>query len=181
MVLMVRRHDGKAYAKRADRGTIYAAPPSLVTQLTQEFRKDRVMPFEAADVTRFSIRHGQTTHVFARRDDKWIYEPEPDLPLDKAKVENLLLQVRDLRTPRFVEHTLEDLAPFGLDDPAVEVMVSFKDGSARTLRVAAEPVTRMGIGGYYASADGVDGVFLLTQPALDRIEVDLAALEAQAR
>ncbi len=175
--LRVTEHDGKHYAMRADRGTVYQVSGDFLRQLQAEVRTDRVLDFPDGQVSSFSIRKGDRTDVFERRDDRWVYPAEPDLPLDEAKVDNLLLQLHDLRTDRFVHHSVADLAAYGLSEPSHEVTVTVKDGAQHVLRVSS---LRGGSGteeGHYAAVDGRSGVFVLTDGSLQRFDVVLEELE----
>ena len=175
---MVAKHDGKYYAKRSDRGTVYEMGGDFFKQLVAEYRTDRVMDFEDGDVRRLSIREGDQTHVFEKKEDGgWIYQAEPDLPLDSKKVDNLLLQVRDLRTTRYVHHAESDLSVYGLSAPSHEVTVTLEDGSSRVLWVSANKGDDGTDKGYYATVEGRSGVFLLTADSLQRFEVSLDDLE----
>ncbi len=177
--LAVTEHDGKYYAKRADRPAVYEVTKGFYEQLRAEYRTDRVIDFDDSKVLRFSIRKGDTSHGFAKQDGRWIYEAEPDLPLDSDKVLNLLLQVRDLRTARYVRHTDADLKQHGLADPANEVVVSLEDGSERVLWVSDQVGQAGAERGYFANVKGRSDVFLLTDDSLKRLAVSLEKLEAR--
>jgi len=176
--LAVTEHDGKYYALRGDRGTIYEVAGDFHKQLLAEYRTDRVLEFDDAQVRRLSIRHGDESHIFVRDGDRWIYEAEPDLPLDAKKVDNLLLQVRDLRTDRYVCYVVDDLSTYGLTEPAHEATVTLDDGTSRTLRVSARKSERRDESGVYATVEEGDGVFLLSEASLSRFQVSLDELEA---
>ncbi len=176
--LKVAKHDGKYYAKRSDRGTVYEMGGDFFKQLVAEYRTDRVMDFEDGDVRRLSIRKGDQTHVFEKKEDGgWVYQAEPDLPLDSKKVYNLLLQVRDLRTKRYVRHAESDLSAYGLSTPSHEVMITLDDGSSQVLWVSAKKGDDGTDKGYYATVEGRSGVFLLTADSLQRFDVSLDDLE----
>lgn len=175
--LSVTQHDGKYYSKRADRGTIYEVTAQFYNQLRAEYRADRVMNFDEARVRRISIQKGDDTNVFDKQDDHWVYLAEPDLPLDKAKVDNLLLQIRDLRTDRYVRHTTDDLGAYGLSAPMHEVTVTLDDGSAQALLVSDKTGSHGSDRGFYATVRGKRGVFLLTGSSVKRFEVSLDELE----
>ncbi len=178
LVLAVTQHDGKFHAKRSDRPTIYEIDKGLYDQLFEEFRKAEVMDFDDDKVRRFSIRKTDETHVFVKQDDRWTYEAEPDLPLDSTKVLNLLLQVKDLTTERFVVNSVGDTAAFGLASSSSEVVVTLDDGTELTLAVSDRLSDATPVPGHYAIASGIDGVFLLTAHTLRRIDVNLDVLEA---
>ncbi len=176
--LAVTEHDGKYYALRGDRGTIYEVTADFHKQLLAEHRTDRVLKFDDARVRRMSIRQGDESHVFVRQEGQWIYEAEPDLPLDSKKVDNLLLQVRDLRTDRYVCYVIDDPATYGLSEPAQEVAVALDDGTSRTLRVSARSGDHRDDRGFYAMVVNGHGVFLLSEASLKRFQVSLGDLEA---
>jgi hypothetical protein len=175
--LAVAEHDGKVYAMRADRGTVYEVSNDFLETLLAEVRTDRVLEFPDDQVMRFSLRKGDRTDTFQRRDDGWIYEAEPDLPLDPAKVDNLLLQLRDLRTDRYVRHGDHDPESFGLSAPERLVTVSLANGTDYVLRISSQVGGRGDEAGHYASLDRRPGVFILTGDSLQRFEVRLNELE----
>jgi len=179
LTLQAAMHDGQFYVMRGDRPTIHEASPTLHQQLRAEYRTDRVLTFEKEDVSRFTIRHGEVTHAFVKHDNAWLYENEPDLPLDLAKVDNLLLQIRDLRTSRYVVQATDVLTPFGLDEPDLEVQISAKDGLELRLLVSSKTGIVHGDRGVFAHVKGNPGVFLLPADAIPRISVNLADLESK--
>lgn len=176
--LLATAHDGKHYLRRSDRGTIYEIALASYQELLAEYREDRVLSFDEEDVTRFSIRNAQVTHDFVRQDGKWVYEAEPDLPLDDGKVDNLLLQVRDLRTNRYATYQMSDAGRFGLDEPAHAVAVTLGDGSVLGIKISAQQVSSGKDRGVFARLAGDDSVFVLGQDSVQRIRVALDQLES---
>jgi len=87
------------------------------------------------------------------------------------------LQVRDLRTQRYVRHAEADLSAYGLSAPSHEVMVTLDDGSSQVLWVSAKKGDDGTDKGHYATVEGRSGVFLLTADSLQRFEVSLDDLE----
>ncbi len=179
VTLSVTQHDGKVYGKRLDRSAVYELTREFYDRLFDEYRTDEVLTFDDAAVKRLTIRFGRETHVFERRDDGWIYQPEPDLPLSTKKVDNLLLQVNDLRTTRYVSYAAEGLDAFGLSTPYHEVTVELADGTTRILRVSTQVCQRDPDKGLYAVVEGKTGVFLLTSETVKRFEVSIGELEAE--
>lgn len=170
-------HDGKHYLERAGRPAIYEVSSSFYSELFREYRTDRVMDFSEAGVRSFQIRNGDQLHRFELKDDRWVYGPEPDLPLDSNKVKNLLLQIRDLRTHRYVEHVGDASGSAGLSELAHEVHVEMKDGSKHYLRIGDHEITAGLDRGYASAVEGNPGLFLLTAETVNRIVVSLDTLE----
>ncbi len=176
--LAVTEHDGKFYAKRSDKPTIYEVSGDIYKQLFDEYRTTDVLAFVDTKVKQLSIRKGGQTHVFVKDSGKWTYQAEPDLPLDAKKVDNLLLQVKDLKTERYVRNAAaDDLATFGLSAPANEVIVVLDDGTRRVLHVSSQTNDKETDKGHYATVDNKRDVFILAPDQLKRIEVSLPELE----
>ena len=178
ITLAVAAHEGKHYARRTDRPTVYEMTGELLTLVTAEYRDDRVLLFDEGDVRQFSIRHDEVAHTFELVDDRWRLQAEPDLPLDDAKVKNLLLQIRDLRTPRYVRHTSAEPGSFGLTAPKHEVSVVLEGGQRLVLQVSAAIGSGDSDSGHYAAVAGRTEVFLLTPASIARFAVSLDELEA---
>ena len=175
--LGVTQHDGKYYAKRSDRPTIYAVGNSLHDLLTAEYRSDRVIDFDETTVAKFTIRRGAETHTFVKQQDKWTYAAEPDLPLGQAKVANLLLQIKDLRTPRYVVHLQADLSSYDLAEPLHTVTVEQADGTQHVLWVSKKTSELGSDKGSFAAVQGRGDVFIMSADSLERIKVSLDELE----
>lgn len=171
------RRDGKFFARRGDDGPIGEIAADLHKQLTEEFRTAEVLTFDDKKVTRFSIRKGEQIHSFSKKDGKWTYAAEPDLPLDAKKVDNLLLQLKDLKTERYVRNAAKDLGAFGLSTPTQEVVVTLDDGSTKSLLVSQDGMDNDGAKGKYACLNDSRDVFLLADDTTNRFEVNLAELE----
>lgn len=175
--LSVAEHDGKYYARRSDRGTIYEVTRGLFNELLAEYRTDRIMDFDDTKVRALSIRKGDKTHVFTRHEGRWLYQAEPDLPLDSKKVDDLVRQIRDLRTRRYVRHATDDLAGYGLSAPLHEVTVTLDDNASHTLWISEQVAVKGPDRGSYAAVKNASGVFLLSAASLRRLEVSLDELE----
>ncbi len=175
--LLISNHDGQYYAKREDGEVIYQVADAIYKQAMLEYRLEKVFDFSEDDVTQFSISTGETVHEFIRAGDRWTYRWEPDLPLDEAKVKNLLLKVRDLRTERFVAHGVTDLAAYGLIKASKLVQVQLGDGKSVTLSIADVACQGDPDKGLFARIDDGDEIFLIKPAEADRMTVSLDELE----
>ncbi len=186
-------HDGQIYVKRADRDDIFQVETFLLDQLKGEFRLEDVLTFDESKVASFVVSTSGVENRFARNDDKgWVYSSEPDLPLDNAKVDALLLRFKDLKTKRYATYNVSDLAKFGLEAPAHRVTISLENGTSMALDIASKATTTTADPGfadpnstnpnsidrgYFARIEGSNDVFILPPDTSNRIKVDLAELE----
>ncbi len=177
MTVTLGEHESKFYAQGGEGSTVFEVAADFYKQLFEEFRTHEVLTFDEAKVREFSIRKGGVTHSFVRGDGKWTFKNEPDLPLDAKKVENLLLQLKDLKTERYVRNAAKELSSFGLGASDYEATVSLEDGARRVLRVSQQTHDKGPEQGHYACIDDKHDVFLLTGDMLKRIEVSLPELE----
>ncbi len=178
--LVATQHDAGYYARRRDKGSIFEIAGSFYAQLRAELREEAVFSFDAANVTSFGVRHGDTEYAFTRKDDGWVYGGEPDLPLDAKKVEDLLLRIRDLKTERFVRYDAaanEEVT--GLNDPERTITVDMKDGTHQVLLVSGQGAGAGAPPGRLARVSGQPGVFILSNEMLSRAVVSLDALAAR--
>lgn len=176
--LWLAEHEGNCFVRRADGDLIYRVDRSLYDQLTAEYHTDRIFDFDETRVYRLIIRNGDQTHSFEKREGTWVYEPEPDLPLDPKKLQNLVSQLKDLRTKRYVRYHAEDLSPYGLSAPRHEVRVVLDDGRSQALWVSGKRGVVASDRGFYAALKGQTAVFLLPESEIKRLEVSLGDLEA---
>jgi len=176
--LIATAHDGRFYAKRADRPTIYEINGDSYAQMLQEYRDGTVFAFDESSVKSFTIGDVEKDQKFSRVDGGWAYEAEPDLPLDSAKVENLLLQLKDLRIDHFVDYASSDVDSYGLVDPFRRVTVESDDGTQLNLVVSRTTCPADPSKGHYAALSDKEGVFLLTPEEIARFQVSLGDLEA---
>lgn len=188
-LLLVGKANGHRYVQRGDspktpdvsekRPEIYEISKEVFDALTVELFDSKALVFEESQVTRFSYSDSEgTAHAFEKRDDRWIYTPEADLPLKQTAVKNYLIQLASLKTPRYVEFAARDLAPYGLDRPAKKFDMGLDDGRVLTLTLSAKTVD-LGEGqeAFFAAADEPRHVFVLPQSELKRVVLDLSELE----
>ncbi len=176
--LAISAKGAKRYAKLSGGSRLYEIPNNLYDQILLEYRSDAILAFDAADVIRFSIQSGDASHAFVRKDADWAYESEPDLPLSSTKVENLLLQIKDLKTARYAAHGEFDRAEFGLHDPMITIALGTGDGTEHRLYISAKRSGAKDAPGFFAAIDESPGVFVVSETDSDRLKVSLDDLEA---
>jgi hypothetical protein len=170
-------HEGGYYAMRSDRPLIYEISGGVHAQWQKELRDGNIFGFDPDEVTSFAIYQAGVPLVFERRDGRWTYQAEADLPLDSGKVAELLSNLSEIRTDRFIHHTAADLEYYGLDEPFRMVTVSLADGTLRTLRMSSDRPLMVEDRGFFAAVDGVPGVFVLSDETATRLNVSLDDLE----
>jgi len=192
---------GRAYLtleKPSDSATVYV----VNDQLHQTAAKNTVRAMRARSLADFSpgqarrimlTRGGKTIEVTQQNGSWTITQPTPGrASLGGAR--KLVEALTKANVAAFVADQPDDLAPFGLDQPAavltmqVAEQVSAPAASAdgeqpaesedklvtHTLKIGS--ATDLGGEQHFAMLDGVDTVFTLNKSAVDKLNIDLAAL-----
>lgn len=169
----------KYYLKRSDAAAVYEIEKDFYDRLRDEYRSEKVLDFTDSQATAFSIRSGSTTHAFEKREGKWVVAAEPDLPLDAKAVGALLVNVADLKTTRYVQYGVTDLAGFGLAQAARQVNVTLDDGTKLEVLIADKACEKDASKRVYATRGAQGEVFLLGSDMVQRLEVKIESLEAK--
>ncbi len=177
VVLVAAVHDGKHFAQRSDLPTVFEISADTYQSLLTEFRPAEVLRFDAPQVKRFTISTDEQTHSFERLGPKWVYSAEHDLPLDTKKVENLLLQLNDLKTERVVSFGESDLDGLDFATARDNITIELEDGTKKQLLISKKRCVEGNISARYARANYSPEVFLLTEEMAARFKVNIAELE----
>lgn len=133
--------DGKAYVVKVGRQvpaarqtyiqkegdeTIYVASTDLRPDLEKslnDYRDRRVTEFTTAEATKLDVA-GEQRYVIVRSGESWTLEQPMRGRADKTAIEGLLSAASNLSASAFVEDAPKNLAAYGLEKPALTVVVS---------------------------------------------------------
>ena len=171
-VLQVVKVDDHAYAW-GKAGKIVAVGEfalKLHDDLTAELRDRQIWSIEADDVETLKVVVGKKTLQLERQEETWEYTIDALVKIDAEKIEDYLKDVKEITAERFTTHGPADPAKFGLNAPDVTLEIKTKDAKTRVI------ISKMGpkdSKDRYAMADGVKGVFVLSEDTLSKISKTL--------
>lgn len=195
--LELAEHDGKIYGKCGETGPIYEIGRAIYDQLMAEYRSNEVLDFDPKSVRRLTLRIGGDSNSFARRDGKWIFESEPDFPIDATKVDKILAEALALRTDRYASYDSKTPSQFALEPAHFELSVelaSVPEPRSFTLMVSekmvphvsttpppqadskAPPAPQSTTANFAAISSG-QGIFLLSSDAVRKVFLPFTELE----
>ena len=127
------RADKSIYAKDAARDPIFRVNNvfhEAVNQEVKNFRNKKVLEFNRSDVTSLEIKTTNETIVCEMDTaSNWSVMKAPG-PLkssaNASEIKKLLSSLASLRVEEFIDDSPEDLSPYGLDYPRLEIVVSGK-------------------------------------------------------
>lgn len=152
---------GASFVRFPDDDVVYRAPVGGRHRLdrpARDWRDPTVFGFSADAASGLWLRFGEEDLRFARRDDRWVLEGEPDFGIDQKAIEDTLSRLGSLRAGRVLP------GDFPLEGPPLL--------RVRVLRDGLEPVElRFFQEGKlaYVTRDGRDQVFQITSSLAGRI------------
>lgn len=111
------------------------------------------------EISKVTVKNGDVTMTYVKNDDTWIYEEDPDFPLDESAVNTKMNRLTTLTVDRVLESP-EDLSEYGLDKPQQEVTVLKTDGTTFTLYIGNQNSSN---NDFYVKVD--DGADVYTMPS----------------
>jgi hypothetical protein len=144
-----------------------AAKPSLDTP-------PKILSLKEADISRIEIQKKDAKAVTLVKDSegKWRMTSPESLPVDSSAASSLVSTLASLNVDRVVEERPDNLAQYGLDQPALVITTTEKT-QAQKLLIGDETPTA---GGAYARLDGDPRVFTIAsynKNSLDKTANDL--------
>lgn len=194
--LAVARHDGKIFGYRGDGGPVYELNKAFYEQLQAEFRTAEGIEFEPKDIKRVTLKSGEESNSYLRKNEKWVFESEPDLAVDTAKIDKILTEIKAIKPDRFAAYSSEQIDAYGLAPAQFELNLedpNASDQKSITLQASEKTVSHQSPppasppGGpppapasttaHFAVLSDREGVFLLDSAAAKKIFLPLAELE----
>lgn len=104
------------------------------------------------------------------REDNWVYEEDPEFPVDEETMENLLSRFESFGVSFIIEE-VEDFAQYGLDEPVCTIHITTED---ETYEILLGDYSTMDQERYVSIGDG--NVYLVSSDPMDRYDVELSDL-----
>lgn len=164
-VVLAKTPENKVVAMVEGGQTIAEVDAKAYDDLTAELFDTRVAIIQSDKVTSVSIS-GANNLAFNKDGTKWQLVGEASFPVDPAKMTTFIDAVRDLKAKRFVRYAGANLAEFGLDKPALTVLLQ-SDAAPIELLVSGEgPTDALR---YATSSAGRDRVFVIAKEDFDKL------------
>lgn len=179
--LMLVQKEGKTYACREGSELVYELENKIYEDATAEMHDRKVAKLEPATATELAITTGGTELVFRKSGDEWTYTTDPVLPIDKAKVDEVLNAIRDLKTHRYVAYETADMARYGFAGQTDRVSVLTEGGDRIEILLSAAGPTGDPDKSRYAALAGSKAVFLLKGDQVDKLARRIDSFEKAAK
>lgn len=140
-------NNARTYVRPPGDANTYVVGVDFLSKLKKglsDFRSKNILDLDRDKIASVRVRGRENYTVVRREDDKWGFAPPISARADKDKVNDLLGNFTYLNAERFVTDAATDLAAFGLDEAARQLVVSItlkpeKDDQPAT---ASAPTTK---------------------------------------
>jgi hypothetical protein len=125
----------QTYVQKEGDETIYVTTADFKQDLERslnDFRDKRVSEFPIEEAVRIEVT-GEEHYVLARSGDRWTIEAPSRGRADKTAVDAMLRSINSLNATSFVDDAPKNLAAFGLEPPAIRVVVHCEKKTTRPL------------------------------------------------
>lgn len=119
-----------------------------------------ICPLESSDIVKVAFENSKFNGTVVRKEDGTYYlEEEPDFPLNQDRAALMFGNVVAKAESVVAENA--DLAVYGLENPAVRIRATAKDGTEYRLNVGNK-IGTVSENGFYACIDGQNTVYLVS-------------------
>ena len=98
----------------------------------EEAEKVYALQFSSDDVTGIAYEKDGEWLAFTKNDDTWSCETDTAASIDSDKMKTMLSSLGSMTADNTVESPA-DIAQYGLDEPSMQAILTFADGSEKTL------------------------------------------------
>ncbi len=120
------------------------------------------------DPVQLTFCNGKDTLSFAKKDDAWTSQDNPEFPLDSTFVETIVTTLADLTADRQLD-IVDELSAYGLKDAKEWVTITDESGDSATLYLG----NTTGESDYYAMLKGGETIYTIPADLVNDIAYDL--------
>lgn len=117
-----------------------------------------IFPFKVRDVQRVTITRGNDVVEIARQGTDWVLRRPQALPADRLKAEGLVTALAGLAPTRNLGSAVQNLEPYSLASPPLQVEIEAPTGRTYRLLVGAQTPEKTG---YYVKAEPAGTVYVI--------------------
>ncbi len=179
--LMIAQKDGRTYACREGNDLVYELENKIYDDASAELHDRQVTRLDTATVTELVLATADGELVFHKSGDEWSFAGDPVLPIDKAKVDEVLNAIKDLKTHRYAAYQAADLGKYGLTGQTNRVSVVAERGRRIEILVSATGPAGDPDKSRYAALAGSKAVFLLKGDQVDKFTRKIDSFEKSSK
>jgi hypothetical protein len=170
-----------AYAYLDDAKEASLVPASLLTSADKSVNDLRDLTvlggLSQYDVSNVAIRNSSGAFTLAKSGGNWVLKTPQEVPADETEVSSLLSELTTAKATEVASENASDLAPYGLDKPAVTITTQLSAGGEKQVSVGT---TKTGeTTSYYAKSSDRAPVFKIDSALFEKLNAKPASLRSK--
>lgn len=125
-----KKESGDYYVKLGSDNSVYSVSEFVLRQIPEsvnDIRVRRIMQLDAEKVSGVEINRGDNKISILKEGNKWELGGDNSKKVDESKVGELIADIGSLEVEEFVDDNPNDLSPYGLDKPEIELAILESD------------------------------------------------------
>lgn len=136
--LAIGRVAGICYARKDNEPYIYELDETVYRVLSAELIDTKLFDFKPDDIAEVFISGPGGELELGRRDDEWVYPPDPFVKLDQTRVQEFVDDLADFAAEGYFAYRGGDLEAEQLTDPPARAVITLRGGQTITLHMTPE-------------------------------------------
>lgn len=132
-----------------------------------------VTSIDTDEVTGLTYTSGGTEYSFVKTEDEWKYEQDTSLPINQTSIDNIVSNACALKAERLLVDNLDDVASYGLDNPAYTVKLTVSEGTETIIYIGNQN-TATSV--YYAYTSDGENIYTIDQSLVSTLGYTLNEL-----
>lgn len=164
-----KKKDGDYYIKLDSERPVYSVSESVFVRIPEsinDIRMRKIVEIDPSKARGLEIAEGDKFLSINKIGDKWRVMNKGRAKVNEAKITDLLNGIGDLEVESFVDDNPDDLAPYGLDKPEIQVTVTGSGDEKVTLLFGSEEDKMV-----YTKISGRDSIYKTSDVILSKIHV----------
>ncbi len=154
------------YLKLGTQEPVYSISRSVFRQVPKnenDIRVKRFVKLDNAKISALVIKRGNAAISILKKGNSWELHDDKGIKVEESKIQELLDGVEGLEVEEFVDDKPSDLAPYGLNNPKIEIIISEAD-KKKTLLFGDKKYKKV-----YAKLADRESVYMLKDDILSKI------------
>ncbi|MGH7800874.1 MAG: DUF4340 domain-containing protein [Thermodesulfobacteriota bacterium] len=125
-----KKESGDYYVKLGSDNSVYSVSEFVLRQIPEsvnDIRVRRIMKLDAEKISGVEINRGDNKISILKEGYKWKLGGDNSKKVDESKVGELIADIGSLEVEEFVDDNPNDLSPYGIDKPEIELTILESD------------------------------------------------------
>lgn len=125
----------------------------------QEDTTINLIKMDKDSISKIEYTNALSKMSLVKENNVWVNQEDNNIPLNQSYIESMLTSVSSLTSTRLVSKKNNNMKEFGLDKPAIQIVITNKDGKNTTINIGDKVLTGEE---YYINLNGESSVYTVS-------------------